>query len=273
MLSALPAAKWNFGTAAHLLNRAGFGGTPSEIEALEKLGLDGAVPRLLDYESIPDETPNLPWAKPDPERIKKFQEFRELRRSLRSATAAERQSLEEKARDLFREMQREQRLRLIELRGWWLQRMAKGPRPLQEKLTLFWHGHFATSAQKVRDPYLMWLQNDTFRRLASGNWKELLAAVTGDPAMLVWLDQTQSRPEHPNENYAREVMELFTLGEGHYSEKDVSEAARAFTGLIYDRPRQQSDYRPILHDPGLKTVLGKTGRLSWRDVLNQIVAQ
>jgi len=273
MLSPLPAAKWNFSTAAHLLNRAGFGGTPAEIEALENMGLDGAVAHLVDYEKIVDDTPNPSWAKPDPERMQKFQELRELRQKMRSATEQERQNLRQKTQDLFRDEQRDQRLHLIELRAWWLQRMAKGPRPLQEKLTLFWHGHFATSFQKVRDAYLMWLQNETFRRLASGSWREMLVAVTRDPATLLWLDQTQSRKEHPNENYAREVMELFALGEGHYTEKDIAEAARAFTGLVYARFRQQSDYRPFIHDEGVKTFLSRTGTLTWRDVLDQIVAQ
>src|SRR5258708_3947300 len=259
MLSPLPASKWNFTTAAHLLNRAGCGGSPAEIEALEKMGLENAVDHLVDYEKLPDATSDPAWAKPDPDRIKKLQEGRELKRKMKGASETERAALEQKGREMFREYQRDQRMHMVELRRWWLQRMAAGPRPLQEKLTLFWHGHFATSIQKVKDPYLMWLQNETFRKLASGSWKEMLMAVTKDPAMLVWLDQTQSRKEHPNENYAREVMELFTLGEGHYTEKDITEAARAFTGLTYNRLQQVSTYRPFIHDAGTKTVLGKTG--------------
>ena len=126
---------------------------------------------------------------------------------------------------LQQELQRTQRQRMLDLKQWWLERMATGPRPFQEKMTLFWHGHFATSMDKVRDAYYMWRQNELFRRLGTGNWLELLTATAKDPAMLVWLDQAQSRKEHPNENFAREVMELFTLGEGHYTEKDVTEAA------------------------------------------------
>jgi len=174
-------------------------------------------------------------------------------------------------------MQREQRQmqqqHLLELRVWWLQRMVKGPRPLQEKMTLFWHGHFATSIQKVRDAYFIWLQNDTFRRLAMGHWLQLLTAVAKDPAMLSWLDQAESRKEHPNENFAREVMELFSLGEGHYTEKDVTEAARALTGWTLNRVQQKFEYRSAIHDAGLKTVLGRSGNLSGNDVLEQIVAQ
>src|SRR5208337_4804889 len=134
--------------------------------------------------------------------------------------------------------------RMQELRGWWLERMASGARPLQEKMVLFWHGHFATSMEKVRDAYLMWRQNDLFRRLATGDWQQLLVAVAKDPAMLIWLDQAQSRKEHPNENFAREVMELFALGIGHYTEHDIGEGARALTGWSLDRIDQEYVYRP-----------------------------
>jgi uncharacterized protein (DUF1800 family) len=273
MLKPLADGKWNFRTAAHLLNRAGFGGAPAEIEKLEKRGLDGAVEFLVDYEKVPDPTEAPEWAQPNPERLKEFAEAREFRKKLQSATPEERKELEAKAREMRRMQQRDQGRQMVELRGWWLDRMAKGPRPLQEKLTLFWHGHFATSVQKVKDTYLMYLQNETFRRHGSGDWLEMLKAVTRDPAMLIWLDQAQSRKQQPNENYAREVMELFALGEGHYTEKDITEAARAFTGLVVNRLEQSSDYRPNQHDDGEKTVLGKTGRLDWEDVLEQIVAQ
>jgi len=271
MLRPLPASKWNVSTAAHLLNRAGFGGTPSDIEKLEALGPDAAVASLVDYERVADPTVSPSWAKADPERAEKFREAMEARRALKNAPEADKNGAEEKVRALLRSEMRDQIRQMVELRGWWLERMAKGPRPLQEKLTLFWHGHFATSVQKVRDAYLMWLQNETFRRNASGHWLTMLTEVTQDPAMLIWLDQTQSRKQHPNENYAREVMELFTLGEGHYTEKDVTEAARAFTGLTYNRLQQVSTYRPFIHDGGIKTVLGKTGYLTWSDVLKQIV--
>ncbi len=260
MLDPLPASKWNFTTAAHLLNRAGFGGPPSEIEKLAALGPEAAVDHFVDYEKVPDDDVKPEWARPDPDRMEKFREMRQS-------------GDEEKRRQLQREFQQEQRRHLIELRGWWLQRMAKGNRPLQEKLVLFRHGHFATSVQEVKDAYLMWLQNDTFRRHASGNWLALLEDVSRDPAMLVWLDQAQSRKEHPNENFAREVMELFALGEGHYSEKDITEAARAFTGWSYNRLTQKFINNRFQHDPGSKTVLGKTGNLDGQDVLRQIVAQ
>jgi len=259
MLKPLSAGKWNSAAAAHLLNRAGFGGPPAETERLAGLGCEQAVAWLVDYESIPDSNPDPTWAKPDPARERKLVAIRKLP--------------DEERRKMVQEEQKTQRERIMELRGWWLQRMAKGPRPLQEKLTLFWHGHFATSVEKVRDAYYMWRQNVLFRRLATGNWLELLVETARDPAMLIWLDQAQSRKEHPNENFAREVMELFALGEGHYTEKDITEAARALTGWSLDRQAQDFIERPFIHDNGVKTVLGRTGNLDGQAVLEQIVAQ
>ena len=140
-------------------------------------------------------------------------------------------------------------------------------------MVLFWHGHFATSVEKVRDPYYMWRQNELFRRLATDNWLRLLTEAGKDPAMLVWLDQAQSQKAHPNENFAREVMELFALGEGHYTEHDISEGARSLTGWSLDRMDQKFVYRPFFHDNGDKTFLGRTGNFDGDDVIAQIVAQ
>jgi uncharacterized protein (DUF1800 family) len=259
MLKPLSSERWNFTTAAHVLNRAGFSGPPAEIEKIAALGLEKAVAYFVDYETIPDETKDPSWAKPDPERAKMFLAARDMN--------------EEERRKKLREAQQSQRQHLLELKGWWLDRMAKGPRPLQEKLVLFWHGHFATSSDKVKEGYLMWRQNELFRRLANGNWLEMLVEVAQDPAMLLWLDQAQSRKEHPNENFAREVMELFALGEGHYTEKDISEAARALTGWSYDRPSQKFVERPFTHDRGEKTIFGKTGNFDGQDFLEMVVAQ
>ncbi len=259
MLKPLSADRWNYTTAAHLLNRAGFGGPPAAVDKLAGLGLEQSVALLVDYEKFPDPTPDPDWAKPDPDHQKKLQEMR--------------QAPEEQRRQMQREEQQLERQRMLELRGWWLQRMAQGPRPFQEKMTLFWHGHFATSVEKVRNAYYMWRQNELFRRLATGNWLELLIEAGKDPAMLIWLDQAQSRKEHPNENFAREVMELFALGEGHYTEKDITEAARALTGWSLDRMNQKFVERPNWHDNGIKTVLGRSGNLNGVDVLEQIAYQ
>jgi uncharacterized protein (DUF1800 family) len=257
MLKPIEPARWDFACAAHLINRAGFGGTPKEIEELVSVGPEQAVSRLLHFEKTPDPTPDPPWARPDPERFGKL--------------AAIRQASEPERRELQKQEQQLQRGRMLELRGWWLQRMVQGSRPLQEKLTLFWHGHFATSVAKVRDAYYIWRQNELFRRLAAGNWMQMLVEVAKDPAMLIWLDQAQSRKENPNENFAREVMELFALGEGHYSEQDVAEAARALTGWSLDRASQRFVNRARAHDQGIKTVLGRTGNFYGEDVI-EIVA-
>jgi len=276
MLSPLPASKWNYTTAAHLLNRAGFGGSPADIEKLTAMTPTEAVAYFVDYEKIPDTAPPPPdWAKPDPDRTEQYQKIQRMFKEDKDSakTEAEKTAEAEKRRQMVQQIQRDQYKDLQEMRFDWLQRMATGPRPLQEKLTLFWHGHFATSAVKVKNPYFMWRQIDTFRQKGTGNWLDLLEAAATDPAMLIWLDQAQSRQAHPNENFARESMELFALGEGHYTEKDVTEAARAMTGWSLDRPSESYIYRPRIHDNGVKTVLGKTGNLDGHDVLEIIVAQ
>lgn len=255
-MEALSASAWDFGSAAHLLNRAGFGGTPEEIEALRALGLEAAVDRLLRYRAVEETIEPPSWAKPDPDRAERL-------RKARTATAEARAALR-------REEQSRQREQTLDLRRWWVGRMAATRRPLEERMVLFWHGHFATSIQKVRDAWLMYRQLETFRAHATGHWPTLLMAVTRDPAMLVWLDQARSRRDHPNENYAREVMELFALGEGNYTEADVLEAARALTGLGFDPVNQEPVWRPRQHDPGLKTVLGHRARLEPEGVIRLI---
>ncbi len=259
MLKPVSSERWNFSAAAHLLNRAGFGGPPAEIERLAALTPTAAVAELTRYDEAATAALKPDWAKPDPERAEKL-------RRVRDASPEERKELQKEA-------QREQRRRMLELQDGWLKLMAGGPHPLQEKLTLFWHGHFATSVTKVKDAYLMWRQNDLLRRLGAGDWLTLLREVTRDPAMLVWLDQAQSKPAHPNENYARELMELFTLGEGHYTEKDVTEAARALTGLTLDRLKQEPTFRPRLRDAERKTLFGQIGNFNGDDLLKLIVAQ
>lgn len=264
MLKPLPSDRWNNETATHLLNRAGFGGTPDTIQKLTDMGHEQALSSLLDYENIPGVLPDPVWAHPDPERVEA------LRAAVKSASPAEAQMLRQQENRL-------QAARMLELRGWWLDRMAYGPRPFQEKMVLFWHGHFATSIQKVQSvpnsSYLMWRQNELFRRLANANWLRLLIEAGRDPAMLVWLDQWQSRKQHPNENFARESMELFALGEGNYTEKDVTEAARALTGWSYIPEEQTFVYRPAYHDEGIKTILGLTGNLNGEDFLAQVARQ
>ena len=153
---------------------------------------------------------------------------------------------------------------------WWLLRMLGGAPALQEKLVLFWHGHFATSVSKVDNAEMMIRQNGLFRAMAAGKFRDLLVAVSKDPAMIIWLDGIYNTKESPNENYAREVMELFSLGvvneagQPNYTQTDVVEAARAFTGYSIDSG--EFSFHPDEHDDGVKTVLGLTGTLSGDDV-------
>ena len=154
---------------------------------------------------------------------------------------------------------------------WWLDRMVRTTYPLQEKLTLFWHDHFATSEQ---DTPLMLAQNKLFRRRALGSFRDLLGDVTRDPAMQLFLSLADSTKDAPNENYARELMELFTLGTG-YSERDVREAARALTGYTsdwHDDGTVTISYEADEHDDGVKTLLGRRGRLGVDDVLDIVTA-
>jgi uncharacterized protein (DUF1800 family) len=142
----------------------------------------------------------------------------------------------------------------------WVYRMLTTPAQLQEKMTLFWHGHFATSAAKVEDAELMQQQNELLRQYALGDFSQLLLEISRDPAMLIYLDSVTNRKAHPNENYAREIMELFALGEGNYSEEDIRELARCFTG--WEIKRDKFRFNRYQHDSGSKTVLGKTGNLT-----------
>ncbi len=148
---------------------------------------------------------------------------------------------------------------------WWANRMLASKRPLEEKLTLFWHGHFATGQNKVRDYRMMLRQNELFRTQASGRFRDLLVGILKDPAMLVYLDNGENIKSHPNENFGRELLELFTMGVGNYSEHDVREAARAFTGWTNDVLDFKFD--AAQHDPGTKTFLGKTGALDGEDIV------
>jgi uncharacterized protein (DUF1800 family) len=217
--------------AGHLLRRAGFGGSSAEVEALSALGAQGAVDSLLHPQEPDVAFPDYPAAA----------DLYDLKR-----------------RRYVAEM-------------WWLDRMLRTRHPLVEKMTLFWHGHFATSIVKVPAP-LMVEQIDLFRRLGLGDFRSLLLAVSKNPAMLVWLDNRFNVKAHPNENYAREVMELFALGLGNYGEGDVHEAARAFTGWTLDK-QQHFIFREALHDDLPKTFLGRSGNFDGEDVIGIILEQ
>ncbi|MEO8848803.1 MAG: DUF1800 domain-containing protein [Casimicrobiaceae bacterium] len=235
-----------------LLTRTGFGATPTEVADFARLTRHAAVDRLLSATITHAVTPPPP--------------------ALNAATLMQRPD-RNASEDDRKAARRQQREADQALRGWWLREMLVTPSPLTERMTLFWHGHFATSVQKVRRAPLMYRQNVTLRANAVGNFATLLHAVSKDPAMLIYLDGVQNRSGHPNENFAREVMELFTLGEGHYSETDIKEAARAFTGWSIERTSGDYMWRPRLHDDGGKTIFGHSGNFDGDGVLDLILAR
>ncbi len=223
-------APWDLRRVVHLHRRAGFGATWAEVWRDLQDGPEASVGRLLDGKA-------RDYAVPEG--------FEATSTLLADAAVA--------SRDPAR------------LKAWWTYRMAFGPDPLGERLTLIWHDHFATSNAKVEDLAAMRRQNETFRRLARAPFGELLAASVREPALLAWLDAPANRKGHPNENLARELMELFTLGIGHYTEGDVGEAARALTGWAVDEGRFR-DF-PNRHDDGPKVLFGKPGRYSGDDLV------
>ena len=177
-----------------------------------------------------------------------------------------------------RQTARQQQMREgMALKTWWMREMIETATPLQERMVLFWHNHFATSQQKVVRAQAMWAQHQLLRTQALGNFSTLLHAMAKDTAMLVYLDGANSRKEAPNENFAREVMELFTLGEatqgGDYSEQDIREAARAFTGWSIEREDFSFKFRPFFHDRDTKTVMGRSGNFDGDGVLDVMLAQ
>jgi uncharacterized protein (DUF1800 family) len=177
-------------------------------------------------------------------------------------------------REIFKEVRKGERDSLIALQRWWLNRMLNTPAPLQEKMALYFHGHFTSAAiQKGVTPKMTLDQNQLFREGALGNLRDLTWKVSIDPAMLIYLDNAKNDAQHPNENYARELMELFTLGVDHYTERDVRESARAWTGWIVPRRTRKAMFVASRHDNGVKTFLGKTGNFTGRDIVDIIYDQ
>ncbi len=252
-----PVETWNAAMARHLLNRAGFGGPSERLAKLATMTPEQAVSHFVDFEQHPDKlvAPDFLVAPKNPD---------EMKREMAALTPEER-------RKKSNEYQQQEREAIQNLKAWWIERMHKTNRPLQEKLTLFWHGHFATSAQKVKSSYHTHSLNDTFRKLSAGNFKQLTIEVGQSPSMLRYLDNNKSTKKQPNENWARELMELFTLGQGQYSEEDIKESARAFTGWSSDQ--EKFVYRFEAHDNGEKVFMGRRGALDGWEVIDTIFEQ
>jgi len=249
-LLAGPAAALEPDEARHLLVRTGFAATPAEITAYLPLSRNQAVLRLLNGVRTEPAVQPPGWVgRPAP--------FAKIRALPKDKRQAERKKWREREDDL---------------KVWWFREMAETDSPFTERMTLFWHNHFTSEMRKVKAPMLMYRQNAVLRRHAFGNFGDLLRLIAVDPAMLIYLDGRSSRKGNPNENFARELMELFTLGEGHYTERDIKEAARAFTGWTVSGTGE-AEFRPARHDGGEKVIFGHRGPFEGHDVVRILLAQ
>ena len=258
---------WDAVRATHLMNRAGFGGTPDEIDALVKLGVDRAVDALLDFpdapaaEQAPGEGPDWTILSDIPMREReRREEFAQVRGPENEPA---RQALNQKWQRASAEF-------LSSATRWWIARMAYGPYPLQERLVLFWHGHLTSSYRDDRQgSWRLWNQNELLRRHAAGNFREMVKAISRDPGMLRYLNNDRNVRARPNENYARELMELFTLGIGNYTEQDIKQVARAFTGWTHDGVEYV--YAARQHDEDEKAVFGQRGNFNGDDIIELLM--
>lgn len=227
-----PDMPWDRRAAAHLYRRAGFGATPAQLSAAVQLDPLELVQQLVQRRGEDDSF---------------LADMQTMVDSMIATGNAE------------------------NLAPAWLYRMTQTSDQVREKATLFWHGHFATGADKVEDPILMQAQNETLRMHALGSFRDMVQAISRDAAMLVYLDSANNRKTHPNENYARELMELFCLGEGHYSEMDIRELARCFTG--WEVKNRRFRFNRYQHDFGSKTILGTTREFSGEEAIDQVLEQ
>lgn len=253
-LKPLAASAWDLAKARHLLVRAGFGGTAEEVAKLHAMGLHRAVSFLVDFKKQP--TAEIAFAAYP----------KELARPHEPSLHGEDQ------RRLREQRVSWDRKQLQEMRAWWLRRMVESTRPLEEKLTLFWHGQIPVQYTTVGDSYYMYLQNQLFRDHAAGNFATLLYGIAHDAAMLKYLNNDTNVKGRANENLAREIMELFSMGRDQgYTEIDIRQGARALTGYTYDPATGQFRFISDRHDTEPKTIFGKTGNYSGDDFVKLIL--
>ncbi len=263
--------RWDALMAAHLLRRAGFGGTLDEIASFTQAGPSKAVAQIINYQNVRDDLPYVQFGEltaPDAGRGTVGPNG-QMRPPLQQEIM---QALPQDDKKALQQIQQAaQRAKDEEIRLWWLDRMVRTKRPLEEKMTLFLHGLLVKPEQTVRNSYFLYQQNLLYRRYATGNFRALIHEVSRDPAMLAFLNNNQNVKDHPNENYARELMELFTMGIGNYTETDVKESARSFTG--WTNVGDQFVARQGQHDAGMKTFLGRTGNWDGDDIVDIIFTE
>jgi uncharacterized protein (DUF1800 family) len=247
-----PAFAVTIDEARHLLSRMTFGGSWAAIQILTNKDYEAAVKHLLDQGRQQPQTPSPEWINQTLMRGKQRKQLSEVER---------------------KELRKELRRRAMDLKAWWFKEMVQTDSPISEQMTLFWHNHFTSSLKKVKLPGLMYRQNLLLREHALGNFRNLVHAVAQDPAMIIYLDNVSNVKGKPNENFARELLELFTLGEGHYTEQDIKEAARAFTGWSIDRRNGQYRFVRRRHDYGTKTFMGRTGNFNGDDIIDIVLDQ
>ena len=271
---------WNYETAAHLLERAGFGGTPAQIEALAALSPREAVTSLVHYDSsnnahlLPFEHSGIhePGLEPfPPSRPATTELAKRTGEALGVRVKPEGNRRLQPVVNKFFYWLRASVLETNRVAYWWADRMVASNNPLQEKMALFWHGHYAINESKVRDYRKLLNELELFHEMGTGSFRDLMVAVAQDPAMLSFLDAGVNVKGAPNENFAREIMELFTMGVGNYSETDIREAARAFTGWNY----VDTDFvvNEQQHDDGMKTFLGHNGNFDGIEIIDLIMEQ
>ena len=254
----LPANQWTFDAAAHLLNRAGFGGTLEEIKKLHAMGHAQAVASLLNAGEEADLFPSPELTTP----------------ALYHDRQQAMKELPENERQAFKKLyNRDEGEEISSVRQWWLNRMRYSPFAAREKAVLFWHGHWASSIDKVKWPVQMWQQNETLRAHAFGPIPDFAKEISRDPAMIKYLDLNSSTAAKPNENFARELMELFLLGEGNYSETDIQQSAKAFTGYRINPITGVFHLDAKQNNTGNKSFFGKTGNFSGDDIIDIITSQ
>jgi uncharacterized protein (DUF1800 family) len=273
-------AQWNAKRAAHLLERAGFGATPRDIERSLAVGARATVARLVRPQGVADpgavafEPSGISEAGIDPFPVGRPQATDAAKADGEAIGVLVKPAGNRRAQpvvDKFFFWLRASALECNRIGYWWANRMLQTERPLVEKMALFWHGHFATHEDKVRDHRKMLQQVELLQSQGLGNFRELMIAVAQDPAMLAFLDAGVNVKGAPNENFAREILEMFTMGIGHYAESDIREAARAFTGWNFQGTRFRFD--AAKHDDGSKTVFGTQARFDGVQMIDHILAQ